>query len=192
MPLKRLAIAAALLVSGANAPFAQTIEPGKEGELANFAPPADGARACFSRIYDAEHLRKHPKQTVTEIQFRIAYYVHEPDAYFPRGQRNYYFRLEAKVKGLGRKLSTGGECGLAEDGRKIFCGVECDGGGVMVSRAARQDQILVDLKATGRLRMTLGCDADEEDALELTPGADDKSFLLAAVPVASCPLYEDW
>ena len=40
--------------------------------------------------------------------------------------------------------------------------------------------------------MTLSCDGDEEDSVELMPGEDDKTFLLSPVPAASCPAYDDW
>lgn len=109
---------------------AQAIEPGKEGELASFAPPQAGARACFRRAYDRAHLKAHPKQAVTEMRFRIAYYIHEPDEFAPKGQRNYYFEVLAKLREQPKPLSAMGECRPTGDGKAIFCGVDCDGGGV--------------------------------------------------------------
>lgn len=171
--------------------FAQAIPPGEEGELARILEPEPGARICYRRIYDAAHLKAHPRQTVTEMEFRLAYHRFEPDDAFPKGQRNYYFELRAKRRDETRALSAMGECGTREDGRTIFCGVECDGGGVGVKVADKPDSILVNLKAAGRLRMTAGCDEDEE-AVELLPGADDKVFLLNRVAEAECPAYDDW
>lgn len=179
------------LLSGlASTALAQAIEPGKEGELAKFLPPNDGARICFSRVYDADHLKKHPKQQVTEMEFRLTYYTHEPDEFFPKGQRNYYFALLAKLRGQGpdEPLIAEGEC--APHGNSISCGVECDGGGVVLTRRDG-GKVLVDLTALGRLRMTSGCDA-EEGVVELVPGEDDKSFLLSKAAESSCPVYDDW
>lgn len=190
-PALSLALAFGLFVAGQA--FAQAIEPGKEGELANFIPPQAGARACFGRVYDAAHLKNHPKQQVTEMQFRIAYYIHDPDEFAAKGQRNYYFQILARLRDAqqGKPLTAMGECSVADDGKSIFCGVDCDGGGVIVKRNGA-DKVLVDLEALGRLRMTLDCGEDEADAFELTPGADDKRFLLSKMPQAECPAYDDW
>lgn len=51
---------------------------------------------------------------------------------------------------------------------------------------------MVDLETLGRLRMTADCGEDENDAFELTPGTDDKRFLLSQLPAAECPAYHDW
>ncbi|AMS40280.1 hypothetical protein AA2016_1346 [Aminobacter aminovorans] len=171
----------------------QAIEPGKEGELANFIPPEAGARACFGRIYDEAHLKAHPKQQVTEMQFRIAYYIHEPDAFYPKGQRNYYFEVLARLRGhkQAKPLSAMGECSPSDDGKSIFCGVDCDGGGVMVKRSVG-GKIVVDLEALGRLRMTSDCGEDEEGGVELLSGADDKRFLLSKQASSECPAYDNW
>lgn len=178
-----------LAVTGARA---QAIEPGKEGELANFIPPQAGARACFGRVYDAEHLKAHPQQQVTEMQFRIAYYIHDPDEFAPKGQRNYYFEVLTRLRDQkqAKPLTAMGECRPTEDGKAIICGVECDGGGVTVKRSG-DGKIMVDLEAMGRLRMTADC-GDEEDGVELTSGADDRRFLLSKIPQAECPAYDDW
>jgi hypothetical protein len=163
---------------------AKTVTPGEEGELAKFLPPEPGRRICYARTYSAEHLKKHPQQTVTEVAFRLAYFRHEPDDFFPKGQRNYYFAMLAKQRGSDRTLTAMGECG--PNGNRIGCGVECDGGGVSVARRP-DDRILISLD---RIRMSAGCDG--EDAVDLEGGADDREFLLARVPDAECPAYDDW
>lgn len=189
-PIVLASLAGLTLLAGMPAAFAQAIEPGKEGELAKFLPPQDGARVCYSRVYDAEHLKKHPRQQVTEMEFRLTYYTHEPDEFFPKGQRNYYFAVLAKLRGQApdEPLIAEGEC--APHGNSISCGVECDGGGVVLTRR-EAGKVLVDLTALGRLRMTSGCDA-EDGVVELVPGEDDKSFLLSKATESSCPVYEDW
>lgn len=185
-------LAAVLLIGAGVLPgFAQTVEPGREGPLADIVQPTDGARACYSRVYDAAHLKAHPHQQITEMSFRLAYYIHDPDETYPKGQRNYYFELAAKRRGDSRRLTAGGECAPTETG-SIFCGVECDGGGVGLA-ASGKHKVLVDLEAAGRLRMTLSCGGDEEgEGVVLEPGRDDKTFLLGRVADADCPNYEDW
>jgi hypothetical protein len=163
---------------------AQTVTLGEEGELANFLEPEPGANICYARTYSTEHLKKHPQQKVTEVGFRLAYYRHAPDDFFPRGQRNYYFAMLAKQRGSDKVLTAMGECG--PNGNRISCGVECDGGGVSVARRP-DDRILISLD---RIRMSAGC--DDEEAIDLEGGADDREFLLSRVPDSECPAYDDW
>ncbi len=180
---------AALLCLPLSAALAQPIEPGKEGQIAQLLGPKPGSRVCFGREYDADHLKAHPHQQVRSIGFNLAYYAHDPDAYFPRGQRNYYFALRAKMRD-GKELTTGGECASGGDGKNIRCEVECDGGGVLVRRTAKEGQLLIDLQSTSRIRMSDGC--DDEAGIDLEPGKDDRTFLLSELPADSCPAYEDW
>ena len=168
--------------------FAQAIAPGEEGELANFLKPEAGKRICYARVYTQEHLAKHPKQKVTEIGFRLAYYRFPPDEFYPQGQRNYYFALTAKRRGNSRLMTARGECG--PNGNRIGCGVECDGGGVTVTRRPG-DKILVSLGEGGWIRMTEGCD-EEENAVNLEAGEDDREFLLSRLPDSACPPYGAW
>lgn len=167
----------------------QAITPGEEGELANFLEPEAGKRICYARIYTPEHLAKHPKQKVTEIGFRLAYYRFPPDEFYPQGQRNYYFALTARRKGSARQLTARGECG--PNGNSIGCGVECDGGGVSVTRRPG-DKILVSLGKGGWIRMTEGCGDEEENAVNLEAGEDDREFLLSRLPDSACPPYGAW
>lgn len=170
---------------------AQSIEPGKEGELATLVKPQKGARACFGRSYDAKHMQSHPEQRVARMDFRLAYHIHEPDQFFPKGQRNYYFDLKVRLRGQSssRPLTASGECSVSANGKRIFCGVECDGGGIVI-RARDGDKLLVDLGAVGSIRMTEGCDANEEDGVDLLPGKDDRTFLLGRA--SECAAYENW
>lgn len=182
----------ALVLAGTAA--AQPVDPGKEGELAKLVKPVPGARACFRRDYDARHLSQHPLQKVTHMEFRLTYFQHEPDAYYEQGQRNYYFELLARLRDqkTARPLSAMGECAPGRNDKAIFCGVECDGGGVVIRLRDRPDQLLVDLSASGRIRMTSDCGEDEENAVELEPGEDDRTFLLTKTAEADCPAYDDW
>ena len=180
-------------VSTPSSSGAQAIEPGKEGELARIVKPRQGERACFGRVYDAEHLQSHPDQRVAKMDFRLAYEVHEPDRFFPDGQRNYYFQLRVALRDRkqAHPLQASGECAPSADGKRIFCGVECDGGGIVI-RQRDDGKLLVDLAATGRIRMTKGCDEEGEDGADLLPGKDDRTFLLGRSAAGQCPAYEDW
>jgi hypothetical protein len=186
LTLASIAIALALLADSA----AQPVDPGQEGELKAFLPPQHGGRVCYTRRYSAEHLAKHPKQTVAEMEFRLTYYQHEPDQSWPEGQRNYYFALTAKVKGKARRLKAFGECTPVTGA--ISCGVECDGGGVLVMRRPDDKALVYFPDAQSFIRMTEGCDETEDDRFELKPGSDDWEFLLGKSADAACPEYEDW
>lgn len=181
---------AALLSLLAGSATAQSIQPGKEGVLADLLAPDPGKRLCFSRSYSKDHLEAHPKQTVADVRFQIAYFRHKPDEFSPKGQRNYYFRMMTKLRGSSKTYTAMGEC--AASGSNIFCGVECDGGGVNI-RSRPEGRLLVFFRQSDEIRMTEGCDgADESDYVELKPGTDDREFLLNPVAAANCPAYEKW
>ncbi len=77
---------------------------------------------------------------------------------------------------------------MEQDG-KIFCGVECDGGGVFVTR--REDgSLMVSFDDMWGIRMSDSC--GEEEGVEFKPGKDDKAFRLDPLPVSQCPAYDAW
>jgi hypothetical protein len=163
---------------------AQPVPPGQEGELGKLLAPVHGRKICFARAYDGAHLKKHPKQKVTALLFRLEYYRHPPDPpHYPQGQRNYYFRMSAKVKGQHKTLYASGECVAGDN--SIGCGVECDGGGVSVERDPKGEAIII--RIDDRIRMTQGCDGDDENnTVDLTPGVDDKAFRLDNAALSTC------
>jgi hypothetical protein len=169
--------------------LAQVIEPGQEGELANFLPPDPGAKICYARTYSDAHLKAHPKQRVAQIEFNLSYYRHDPNEFHRDGQRNYYFALRARLRGETSWGEAFGEC--SPKGDTISCGVECDGGGVLAKRRDA-DKALVYFGDWSYIRMAECDGGDEGDTTELTPGADDKEFLLTKTADADCPAYDDW
>jgi len=168
---------------------ADQVQIGREGLLAEIVRPIPGEKACFQRVYDATHLRRHPNQKVTAVVFRLRYYKHSGDKQDPDGQRFYYFDLGARVKGRPRLLRAAGECNAGATG--IRCGVDCDGGGVDVSYSRSGDKLLISFsKLVPRLRMTESCGDDESaPTYELIPGLDDKSFQLARADAAACRVF---
>jgi hypothetical protein len=177
-----------LLVLGGATALAE-VPLGKEGNLGEFLPPKPDERVCFTRSYDAAHLAKNPTQTVSSIKFSLAYVRHDPDKYRKDGQRNYYFKLEVRQRDRPSKtLSVVGDC-LPSNGI-IHCSVECDGGGIQVKWRDKPNSILIDLAATGRIRLD-NC-GGEENSVDLEPGADDRTFLLSRLAPAACPKYETW
>lgn len=199
MPVSHLRTVLAAILVGVAIPAlprpatADTVAVGQEGELARLLAPRPGAGICYARAYDADHLRAHPRQTVTDIRFALAYHRHPVDAqtaqdFRVHGQRNYYFRLWVKQRGRPRPLVSVGECSPRGDG--IVCTLDCDGGGVRVRRESAPGTILISLGEGGRIRMSQGC--GEDDTVDLVPGADDRAFRLTQTEAAACPPYEKW
>ncbi len=182
----RLRFATLLFTALATLAQAGTVMPGEEGALKDILPPTPGGHICFARTYDAAHLKAHPQQTVSYIELRLAYYRHDPDTGYPDGQRNYYFDLRAKRKGSDDIASTGGECGLYEGG--IDCGVDCDGGGVLLKGDA--NAVTLSFGDKWGISMTNECGGGEGSGPDLVPGADDKEFRLTKID--KCPAYDDW
>ena len=165
-----------------------TSTPALADTLENFLPPKEGATACFRRIYDAGHLEKHKDQTVTEIRFRIAYAVFWDEEYGEQA-RYYAFQLLAKRRGDDRELKTSGTCSKNSEGR-IFCGVECDGGGLYFEPRSAQS-IVLEFGDSDGILMSASCSEDENTEV-LRPGKDDKSFRLDRLPSTHCAARADW
>lgn len=164
---------------------AQTVPLGKEGALARILPPVPNRKICFARSYDAAHLKRHPKQKVTALQFQIRYHRHDPSKENPEGQRNYYFDMAAKLRGYRKTLFASGECVPGEG--TIHCGIDCDGGGVLVAHDDKTGVLTIRFADRhSHLRMSVGCGGEEGDTVDLTPGADDRIFRLDKAGPSAC------
>jgi hypothetical protein len=140
-----------------------------------FAASAYSAEApssgCFVRIYDAQHLAKHPDQLVTAMRFRldpVDFWSSDP-LRFPR------FALQLKQRG-GAVLGTNGTCqaqiflchvGRAPNGGTLRVGMH--GGHVMM------------LYIDNRIQMTTGRASES-----FSPGKDDYAFKLYRSPEREC------
>lgn len=162
--------------------------------LLRLAPARDGAQSCFMRRYDAKHLNMHPAQKVKAIAIRFEV-EHLDDA---PAQYRYTFSLGADVQGYGRG-SVGGECGYAhrkddarqeDHGQLIGCGVECDGGGIVVEPAPDGNSL------TGRfdrhLRLEAECGGGDPNAATFDlVGEPDDEFVLEKAEVSACSALTD-
>ncbi|NMA98781.1 MAG: hypothetical protein GX970_11850 [Phyllobacteriaceae bacterium] len=154
-----------------------------------FVAAQDGAKSCWQRIYDAEHLRTHPDQQVTEVTFGMGYFE---EGYEDEGATAYtLFGLHAALRD-GRHGSAGGGC-WTDDKGVMTCSVDCDGGGVKL-HDRDNGSLLLDLEATGGIRlMECGSEAEDDSFFTLEPGLDDKQFLVHPVAVKVCKgLIPDW
>ena len=170
--------------------IAQTdVQPGFDTRLLELAPAVDKATGCFLRRYDPAHLKARPKQRVEAIGLCVAVERLEPEEKGAPVRYVYGFDFAAKLKGRADILTTGGECGFSHlppeeqkrvAGRPIWCGVDCDGGGVTIEPRKGGAELLLRLD---RIRVASECGGgdDESKAFDLTGGADDKVFVVPRV-----------
>lgn len=170
--MRKLALVLALTVFATPA-LAQT--------LSDLVEAHGGAISCWQRLYDAPHLASHPEQQVTEITFALSY--EPPDESIAEEEGFYLFGMAASLRN-GLAGTAGGGCWMDEG--QMRCGVDCDGGGVVIKD--RDDgKLLVDLEATGYVRMQSECSGGgESESFALEPGLDDKQFLLSPVAAKVC------
>jgi len=155
--------------------------------LAQILPAEGGRKGCWRRVYDAAHLHDHPRQSVAEMTFFLR--VKAYDAKGNEVARNphhlfYNFALAAKRRGEARARVTSGDC---SGEAAMQCAVDCDGGGAAIERAAKGEGLVLKLEGEG---IAFGNDCDTHRGTFLAPGADDKTFLLEAQPIAACAALE--
>lgn len=95
------------------------------------------------------------------------------------------------IDGRPRRLRGRGDCDwdphpLAALGeRVIYCGIDCDGGGISFERVALSGGVRLRFDPRTSLRMKLGCGGGGS-LYQLGAPADDPGFVLAAAPAETC------
>ena len=151
----------------------------------------NGADACFGRIYDAAHLKTHPRQKVARIFF---YYGHDPVSRpneEPRTDQDTSYNgfLTTTVRGAKAPEWASGWCNKNDPddpSSGIRCGMDCD-------------RTLASLKVDAKGRLTLSdlspdiyLDVDSEEQLgkaeynKQALGSEDDNFRLDPMPAATC------
>jgi hypothetical protein len=157
-----------------------------------------GQEACFGRIYDTAHLKKHPRQRVTAFHlFRD--FTPDTNKETPQETRKELedidgdggIRVTAYVRFRDRPglFFNGLHCSRSADGSKVRCGIDCDGGGFLLKSSGKS--LLLENEG---FVVVGGCGASEEEEENtdyVKPGADDKVFRLDPLPVAQCRALED-
>jgi hypothetical protein len=109
-------------------------------------PPEPGRKACWRRVYDANHLAAHPQQKVTELTFflRVSGYDAGGRYVFKNPDHIMYnFAISLKRRGNKRALTTSGDC-LGE--KTVQCVVDCDSGGVTIDNLPSGDGLSIGLE----------------------------------------------
>jgi hypothetical protein len=148
------------------------------GELDAFVAAQNGASTCWSRYYDSPHMAAHPDQQVTGMDLAVTFMAETAN-----NSEQYVFRLQAWMRD-GTFGEAVGPC--MADGDQMWCGVECDGGGVYVSTRSGGD-VVVDLERRGAIWMSTSCGEDNfDDGFSLESGIDDKQFRLTRLEPQFC------
>jgi hypothetical protein len=150
-------------------------------------PPEPGRKACWRRVYDANHLAAHPQQKVTELTFFLrvsgydaggGYVFKSPDHIM------YNFAISLKRRGNKRALATSGDC-LGEV--TVQCVVDCDSGGVTIDKLPSGDGLSISLRNGG---IAFGGDCYTTTGTWVRPGTEDAIFHLDPAPVEACKTLE--
>jgi hypothetical protein len=153
---------------------------------------------CYSRVYDAAHLAKHPNQLVTSLHLYRAITPDQntetepltPQQALEQDGESGQVSVHAYVRFKNRKgvFWNALGCGTAHDG-STRCSIECDGG----SFGLKPQQKSLILSNNGFVLIG-GCgasDDEQENSVFFDPGADDKTFRLEPLPPSQCTAIRD-
>ena len=139
--------------------------------------------ACFTRRYDATHLRQHPQQKTTAMKLLVSAEMAAEDK-----QPNYSFTLGVTFRGRKGHFDTMGSCGhpAAEqegsDKLVLGCGVDCDGGGLQIEMARADKSVIVRIDRVA----IWNNDRPDDEREGFDGGADDKAFRLDRAGLDEC------
>lgn len=142
--------------------------------------------ACFTRSYSADHLRRHPRQTVQQIKIKLRQWQYGERA----NEVSPVLAIQVKRKKENKVWTNNITCMDNEEKKTVLCAVECDGGSVEI--LARDADGKMILKNNGVL-LYGGCGAGEDQEtifLQSRPGGDDV-FLLRAANASVCADISD-
>ena len=154
--------------------------------------------ACFGRVYDAAHLKAHPKQKVSSIHvLRSLEQRREAENWTPDARaesiRNFREDGQASVTAFvnfrDRKGTFHNALTCDQETREgVRCMIECDGGSFRLTRSGANSVLL----HNNGFVLVGGCGEEIEEGQErhFDPGADDKVFRLDNRPVAACRAEE--
>jgi len=137
---------------------------------------------CFSRVYDAAHLARHPRQDVTDMALLARLEGVEPSYYS--------LTLGLRLRGSKELHTARADCrsqGVHGDAA-ILCAVTCDAGRVDITL---KDNGSVYLTFPNNAAIWTPSEADDPKAKGPKLGADDLIFRLDRSPGAPCAALAD-
>lgn len=163
---------------------------------------ASEGKLCFSRVYDAAHLRAHPQQKVERLFVMLAknqaaafwedpnlrHSEESPRKHAEAQEGDTQTRIAAlfTLRGMKKPENASGWCNASDgygDSKSTYqCGGECDHhiGGLRLEDASH---VVLDGVEWGVL---MDAEAEEADQKALKLGADDRSFKLERRPTEEC------
>jgi hypothetical protein len=177
--------------------------------LDDLIAPVPGTSACFIRVYDADHLRKNPKQMTTSMTVRFAYDKEQgtPPALilglgiaisrkgdalplFAQGGCAWDERvnLDTSDRRMSKefKKDAGGGCMMSAR-PDVFDTLSAEEGGyLIVDRGKDKDTLTVYLQDY----LTMVKQADRAKQIAIDFGAADRVFLLHRAPAKECDFVE--
>jgi hypothetical protein len=165
-------------------------ENGRISALIPILAPQAGNKVCYSRAYDAAHMKAHPQQRITAMKFLLSVAAYDPkpaDAATPEDLYYYTFAMSVSRRGDKRLLRTSGDCNGSDN---ILCAVDCDGGSVTLDKMLPANSLIVRLNNVNGITMFHDCD-EGKGAVVVKAGADDKVFRLDKVAADACQSLED-
>lgn len=158
--------------------FADRFFAGKLGQK-------DKTYACFVRVYDAEHLARHPKQKVNRMKLLVT-----AEKTPGEGASGYSFRLGLSYRNRKGVFDSSGECRNAvfddkpgENTARLGCSVDCDGGGIGIDLSKDNRAAILSVE---RVRIWRNNKPDEEASYSLDAGQDDHIFRLERADAKQC------
>ena len=178
--------------------------------LDDLIEPVDGKSACFTRVYDAEHLRRHPRQKTVSMTVWLSYE--------PRGGTDpitvLYVALGLVQRGDATQLYSSGGCDFEANanrdssGHKLLAAYPKQGGHVCMQSAEPDVFLAVSAQEGGFFMMDRGKDRDTlmlylDDSLIMVKrsnrgklldtkfGSDDRVFMLRRADMNTCPTVEE-
>ena len=150
-------------------------------------PGKDKVFACFTRVYDAAHLKSHPKQNVTNMTLLVDSYIDDGDE---SATRYYGLEIGVNFRKVGKPFEVSGSCnGAVDNGGMLHCGVDCDGGQIDV-RLKDANAVLVDIPYGARVWDPSQDETSDDPDAGVVPeaefGTDDKTFLLQRTALDAC------
>jgi hypothetical protein len=157
--------------------------------------------ACFGRVYDAAHLAKNPRQTVTELFLHRDVNPDQNTEFEPQTPESFkehdgqgtsvfvsaYVRFKHRKGVYWNTLSC--SKGFDPDGKTTRCSIDCDGGAFTLQ--PRQQNLLLTNHGFVLIGGCGATDEENENRVFFGPGADDKVFLLTQRPNTQCAALRD-
>jgi hypothetical protein len=153
-------------------------ENGRISALIPILAPQAGNKVCYSRAYDAAHMKAHPQQRVTAMKFLLSVAAYDPKpagATTPEDLYYYTFAMSVSRRGDKRLLRTSGDC---------------NGGSVTLDKMPPANSLIVRLNNVSGIMMFHDCD-EGKGAVVVKAGADDKVFRLDKIAADACQSLED-